>query len=147
MKTAENMTGEEKRNAAALIQLNDYVNTEQYGLMDALFAVDYRDHNPGWNIASVDDLKQVIAAGHRDFDVHNELEWIIPSGDMVFLQVQNKGRHNSEVFGCPATGKETNMTTFEIYRFNPDGKIAERWVLSDIIGLMKQLGAALPAGV
>lgn len=147
MKTAARMTEREKRQVEALVALNGYVNNEEYDRMDALFAAEYRDHNPGWSIKSLSDLKEVIAAGHRNFDVHNELQWIIASGDKAFLQVQNKGRHNSEVFGCPPTGLETNMTTFEIYRFDDEGKIAERWVLSDIIGLMKEVGAPLPAGV
>lgn len=141
------MTDREKANVAVIMKLNDCVNSEDYDAMDDLFAGDYRDHNPGWKIESVEDLKKIIAGGHKSFDVHNELEWIIPSGDMVFIELNNKGRHQSEVFGCPATGKETNMTTFEIYRFNDDGKIAERWVISDIIGLMKQVGAKLPSGI
>jgi len=52
---------------------------------------------------------------HADFDVHNELEWIISSGDKVFLQVQNK-----------------------------DGVIQERWSLDDMPALLSQLGIALP---
>lgn len=137
------LSAEEARNVAALRRLNDMVNGGDYDAMDALFASDYVDHNPGWQVRSLDDLKGLIRMGHDAFDVRNEVDWVIASGDKVFIRVLNHGRHNAKVFGMPPTGKETCMTTFEIYGFR-DGLIAERWVMSDVIGLMRQVGAAIP---
>lgn len=137
------LTPQEKTNIQVILQLNDYVNQEKYEQMDALFADNYVDHNPGWDIDSIEDFKDMIANGHQNFDVHNEIQRIIPDGDLVFNEVVNFGTHQQEVFGQPPTGKETQMTNYEIYRFE-DGKIAERWVISNLIGLMKQVGVDLP---
>ncbi len=137
------LSKKEKNNLDVVLRLNDLVNNQLYEAMDDLFSADYRDHNPGWDISSVNDLKRIIADGHEKFDVHNEIIRAIPSDDMLFIEVVNHGVHRSEVFGCPPTGRETRMTTFEIYRFEK-GKIVERWVVSDILGLMKQVGATIP---
>lgn len=137
------MKTEEDRNVDTLYHLNKLVNTEAYDQMDELFAKNYIDHNPSWNIQSLSDLKKIIADSHRSFDIKNIIEEAIASGDKVFIRVNNKGRHISTAFGVPPTGKETSMLTFEIYRFE-NGQIAERWVLSDVIGLMQQLGVQLP---
>ena len=139
----DNLSAEEARNARAVLCLNALVNAGDYGAMDALFAADYADHNPGWQVESLAELKKLIRFGHDAFGVRNEVDWIIAAGDKVFVRVLNHGRHAAAVFGKPPTGKETCMTTFEIYRFQ-GGRIVERWVVSDLIGLMRQLGVELP---
>ncbi len=136
------LSKKEEEHVALIQKLNAMFNVQNYDI-DDLFTSDYVDHNKGWHVASVEDLKKVIADGHKNFDVHNEIKRIIPSGDMLFIEVQNHGVHKTEVFGQSPTGKKTKMTTFEIYRFK-EGKIAERWVVSDIVGLMKQVGVSTP---
>jgi predicted SnoaL-like aldol condensation-catalyzing enzyme len=135
---------DEKHNAGVVRHLNDLVNAEAYDEMDDLFAPTYRDNNPGWKISSVADLKAVIASAHRSFGIQNEIEQMLTSGDKVFVRVNSKGRHMVPAFGVQLSGKETHLLIFEIYRFE-QGKIAERWVLSDVIGLMEQLGVSIPA--
>ncbi len=134
----------EQRNVDTVHLLNDLVNDERYDEMDELFAADYRDHNPNWKITSVAELKTVIASAHANFDLHNEIEEVLAAGDKVFIRVNSRGRHLQPAFGVAPTGMETQLLTFEIYRFEEDGKIGERWVLSDLIGLMRQLGVSIP---
>lgn len=136
------MEAEEKNNIDVIYRLTELANNESYDEMNALFCENYIDHNPGWNVKNLDDLKKIIADGHKNFDVKNEIKEVIASGDKVFVHVNNKGRHLTKMFGVEPTGKETNMTTFEIYRFE-GGKIAERWVVSDMIGLLKQIGVKI----
>jgi predicted SnoaL-like aldol condensation-catalyzing enzyme len=134
----------EERNVAAVRRLNDLVNDEGYDEMDELFAADYRDHNPNWKITSVAELKTVIAGAHVNFGIHNEIEEVLAAGDKVFVRVNSRGRHLKPAFGVAPTGRDTQLLSFEIYRFDDDGRIAERWVLSDLVGLMRQLGAPVP---
>ncbi len=138
------MNAIEQRNVATVHLLNDLVNDERYDEMDELFATDYRDHNPNWKITSVAELKTVIASAHDNFDIHNEIEEVLAAGDKVFVRVNSRGRHLKPAFGLAPTGMETQLLSFEIYRFDEDGKIGERWVLSDLVGLMRQLGVSIP---
>ena len=137
------LSAEEERNVGVVLRLNTMVNDGDFDAMDQLFAADYADHNPGWQISSLDELKALIRAGREAFHLHNEIDWVIASGDKVFIRVLNHGEHAATVFGRPPSGRETCMTTFEIYRFS-ERRIAERWVMSDVIGLMRQVGAEVP---
>jgi predicted ester cyclase len=42
--------------------------------------------------------------------------------------------------GMPATGREVMIQGVDIFRLIGD-KIAEQWVVMDVLGLMQQLGA------
>ena len=138
------MTEEEHRNVAVVHHLNTLVNESRFDEMDELFADGYRDHNPGWQIESVADLKRIIADAHFRFQLHNVIQDTVASQDKVVVRVANEGRHVSDAFGIAPTGKATSMQTIEIYRFD-SGKVAERWVVSDRMSLMLQLGVKLPS--
>lgn len=137
------MTDGEETNVAVVHRLNDLVNSGDFDAMDELFAPDYRDHNTGWRIETVADLKAVIARAREQFDLKNVIEDVIAADDKVVVRVNNTGHHRAEAFGKPPTGKATSMQTIEIYRFS-GGRIAERWVVSDVVSLMLQLGVSLP---
>lgn len=137
------MTDTELQNVRMVEQLNELVNTRNYQAMPALFAVNYIDNNPGWKIDSVEGLIEVIRGAADAFDIQNEIVETIAAGDKVFVHIKNNGTHKNTAFGIAPTGKPTVMTTFEIYRFEA-GKIAERWVVSDVMSLANQLGAKLP---
>lgn len=127
-----------------VIRLNELVNTRRYDEMDELFASDYVDHNTSWRVANIDDLKRLMREAEAAFDLHNEIEEIVASGDWVFARVHSSGRHRGAFLGIPPTAIATSMMNFEVYRF-ADGKIKERWVESDLVGLLAQLGVKLPA--
>ena len=134
---------QEEHNVEVVHRFNELVNTEDYDAMDELFAPSFVDHNPSWHVETLEDVKQILASSHQSFDIKNTIEDTIASGDEVVIRVTSRGRHLVEAFGVPPTGKETSMELIEIYRFE-GGRIAERWLQSDIVGLMKQLGVELP---
>lgn len=134
---------QEDLNINIIFRLNDLVNQENYDEMDDLFITNYIDHNPSWDIQNLDDLKNTIAEAHKNFNIHNEIEEVIASEDKVFVRINSKGRHITKAFGVPPTDQVTSLLTFEIYRLE-NGKIAERWVISDLLNLMRQVGAELP---
>jgi predicted ester cyclase len=51
-----------------------------------------------------------------------------------------QGTHRGEFMGMPATGREIMIQGVDIFRLVGD-KIAEQWVVMDVLGLMQQLGA------
>lgn len=85
------------------------------------------------------------AAGYRSAfpDLRITIEDEIAEGDRVVTRWIARGTHEAELFGIPATGKQTTATGITIDRI-VDGRIAEQWNNWDTFGLLQQLGA-IPA--
>lgn len=132
-----------QKNIKVIYKLNDLINSMNYDAIDELFTDDYVDHNSSWNIKDLEDLKKTLKNARSSFDTQNTILDTIASQDKVVVRVMINGRHIAPAFGIEPTGKETSCETIEIYRLEKC-KIAERWVLSDVLGLMKQLGVKLP---
>lgn len=62
------------------------------------------------------------------------------TGDKVWLRVRYTGRHQGELFGMPATGREFTFDSMHLYRV-ADGQVAEHWAVRDDLALLRQLGA------
>jgi steroid delta-isomerase-like uncharacterized protein len=73
-------------------------------------------------------------------DFHNTIEHLIADGDTVAARLTYSGTHRGEIFGVAATGKKVAYAGVAIFRIAA-GKVAEGWVLGDLIGLLRQLGA------
>jgi predicted ester cyclase len=71
-------------------------------------------------------------------------EQIIAEGDRVGLLWKLTGTHRGNLYGIPATGRKIDVYEAGIFRL-VDGRIAEAWFMVDEAGLLKQLGAKLPA--
>ena len=56
------------------------------------------------------------------------------------VHVQINGTHENEWMGVPGTHQKMTWTATSIIRFNAEGKMAERWVIEDQLGLLQQLG-------
>ena len=66
------------------------------------------------------------------------LDQYLDAGDTVVQNWIFRGRHTGELMGVPATGKEVRVRGVEIWRV-ADGRIAERWGVVDVAGLLAQL--------
>jgi C-1 hydroxylase len=53
--------------------------------------------------------------------------------------------HQGEYMGIPPTGNRVNFRGISIYRIE-GGQIAESWGVSDLLGMMQQLGAIREPG-
>ncbi len=136
-------SSEEQNNINTIRRMNGFVNSENYDAMDDLFKADYVDHNPGFKVNSLEDLKNLLRDAHRNFDIRNVLNEVFASGEFVVARVTTNGKFIAETFGKKPDGRPLILEMMEIYRFR-DGKIAERWVASDVAGMMKQVGVKLP---
>ena len=63
----------------------------------------------------------------------------IAEDDKVATRLTLHAVHTGEFQGMSATGKQIAMAQTAIHRIR-DGKIAEVWISSDDVGMMKQLG-------
>ena len=63
----------------------------------------------------------------------------IAEGDKVVTRWTVSGRHDGDLFGMPATGKDVEFTGIDIDRIE-NGRIVEEWTNWDTLGLMYQLG-------
>lgn len=73
-------------------------------------------------------------------DFHNTVEELIAEGDIVVARLTYHGSHRGEIFGLAPTGKRVTYAGVAFFRIAA-GKVAEGWVLGDLIGLLRQLGA------
>jgi steroid delta-isomerase-like uncharacterized protein len=64
----------------------------------------------------------------------------LDSGDLACARVTITGKHTGEFMGVPASDKSVEIESIDIIRIE-DGKCAEHWGVTDIMGLMQQLGA------
>jgi steroid delta-isomerase-like uncharacterized protein len=78
-------------------------------------------------------------------DLQFTVEDIIDQDDRVVIRWSSRGTHQGELMGLAPTGKIVTVTGISIDRF-ADGKVAESWTNWDVLGLMRQLGAAPPPG-
>jgi predicted ester cyclase len=67
-------------------------------------------------------------------------EEMIAEGNQVFVRTRFEGTHNGDLMGIAPTGKAVTIEIALTYRIE-NGKIVEHWMLSDLLGVMQQIGA------
>lgn len=111
------------------------------GLIDTICAADLADHSPLGEVEGRDEFRQQmegIRAAFEDFSA--TVEDVVAEEDMVAMRVTLRGKHVGEFMGIEGTGEEFEVENMVFTRIE-DGQIAERWVLPDMLGMMKQVGA------
>ena len=116
-------------------------NQGRLEVADELFATDVVVHNYPVPAPGVEGIKQVIAASRAGLpDTHMAMEDLVAEGDRVAVRWTYRGTHRHEFLGLPPTGKQIILTGMHIDRF-AGGKIVERWVETDLRGMLQQLGS------
>lgn len=73
-------------------------------------------------------------------DLNLRPERLIAQENLVVVHFTVQGTHRGEFMGMPPTEREIMVQGVDIFRLIGD-KIAEQWVVMDVLGLMQQLGA------
>ena len=135
-------------NTAIARRLFEAVNGHNLALLDELLtpAVVYHNAPPG------------LAPGREGYQQFLQLYWAafpdlqltiedqVAEGDKVVTRWTWRGTHRGEFQGIPPTGAQVTLTGMNIDRI-VGGRIVERWVQFDGVGLLQQLGAlATPSG-
>jgi steroid delta-isomerase-like uncharacterized protein len=71
-------------------------------------------------------------------DLHLDLEQSIVQDQNVAVRLTVRGTHLGPFLGIPATGRHIRVEVIETYRLT-EGRIAEQWVILNVMGLMQQL--------
>ena len=66
---------------------------------------------------------------------------LVAEGAKVVARLTLRGTHEGELFGVAPTGRRIAYEGVAVHRMS-EGKLAECWVLGDILSLMRQLGSA-----
>ena len=125
----------------------------------------YREVYVNWNMGLADDVvaRQFIShdwpepgptgpKAFRDYysairsavpDARYEVDDLIAEGNRVVVRWRLLGTHKGEFRGIAPTGRPIVLNGIAIYRVD-DGKLMERWVVSDLHGLLEEIEAAAP---
>jgi len=121
----------------------------------------YRD----WNMALVDEVVSPQFTSHdwpqggptgaqafRDYysairfavpDARYEVDDLIAEGDRVVVRWRLLGTHKGDFRGIAPTGRAITLKGIAIYRVE-GGKLMERWVVSDLYGLLEEIRGSSP---
>jgi steroid delta-isomerase-like uncharacterized protein len=134
------MSAEENK-AIARRWMEEGFNAHNVGVMDELFTADFVEHVPFAPPLGREEAKQGLMAAFTALpDTRITIDDMIAEGDKVVVRFTSRATHQGDLMGIPATGKPVTTTTITILRF-AQGQIAEDWVETDMLGMMRQLGA------
>jgi predicted ester cyclase len=123
----------------------EILNGRQYDQLDSVMASDFVDHHPGLvDVAKLDVYRDNVAYVIGALEMEAFPEQIVPADDKVFTRVRLTGKHVGEFFGVPASGREVEWYTHELWRAEGD-RLVERWAVDDLYSLLRQMGVDLPS--
>jgi len=110
--------------------------------LEDLLTDDYVEHGPfGEDVqgrdADVEKLREFLNA-FENFEA--TVKDAVTEGDTVAMRVTLRGTHEGPFQGIEPTGNSIEVQNMVFTRVE-DGKIAERWLQLDTLGLMEQLDA------
>jgi predicted ester cyclase len=73
-------------------------------------------------------------------DARATLEDAFASEDRVAVRLTVAGTHDGELMGVTPTHRPVRFEVITILRFD-DGRVAERWNVADLLGVLQQIGA------
>jgi predicted ester cyclase len=124
------------------IQAVDDNQTSDWSILDEYIAEDFVAHNPPFPGVSLDreGMKQAAEAFRLATPGSHEVTLQVAEGDLVVSHIVGRGVHSGELFGIPPTNKEVETEGIAIHRIR-DGKIVEFRSVSDVAGVLEQVGA------
>jgi steroid delta-isomerase-like uncharacterized protein len=131
----------EEQNISTVLARIDAVNRVDLDALDQYYTPDYVEHNAlGPMPPGLEGVKQTYLKFIEGMpDQHFEVEQVFAEGDKVVVRGVITGTHKGEFFGIPPTNKQLRWTGIELVGMR-DGKVAERWLLTDLMGMMQQMG-------
>jgi steroid delta-isomerase-like uncharacterized protein len=133
----EQMSASEVNKAA----VRDCFEEASQGNFDALQSIvspDYVVHPE--EVRGPDGLAEMVQAYRNALaGLSVTIEHQFTEGDYVATRTTIRGRHDGDLMGAPATGRQVEFSGLTISRCR-DGKIEEEWELVDTVTLLRQVG-------
>jgi steroid delta-isomerase-like uncharacterized protein len=120
---------------------DELYNQGDLDVADEIYAPEYIWHNvSGPDVLGNQGMKEHVAVVRHAFpNINITAEDMIAEENKVVTRWTIVATHKGEFGGIPPTGVQVKFTGILISRI-ADGKIAEDWENSDVLGLMQQLG-------
>lgn len=139
-------TALEERNKELVHRMNEEVwNKGNLDVLDELFSQDFVRHFlPNGSVTrGLDQFRDHISSHREAFpDWAEYIRLMVAEGDLVATHFTSTGTNDGSFLGNPPTGKKIRINEMSIYRI-VDGKIAEQWLIPDLLSLNQQLGLVL----
>lgn len=134
-------------NKARTRQFYERSHANDLTVYDEMLSPDFVNHGgPAGDMRGPEAFKQAYIGFATAFpDFNTTIELMVAEGDLVAVYGVASGTHDGPFMGLPPTGRSLRWTGMAIYRFDGEGRIAERWQEIDGLGLFGQLGLIPPA--
>jgi predicted ester cyclase len=134
-------------NIAALTQVGPIAQTQNWDRLGEVFASDVVDHDPAeGQPPGLEGIKWYWRNFTAAFpDLRFEAMAACADDAYVTLVAQMSGTHTGEWRGHAATGRSFSVRMIQTTRF-ANGLATERWIVVDLLGLLRQLGLGRAAG-
>lgn len=131
-----------ERNKKLVRSMNREIwNKGNLEIIDELYSPDFVWHflPTGTETTGLDSLREHVRNHREAFpDWTEEIKHIVAEGDFVVIHFVSRGTNKGNFLGNPPTGKRIQINEMSIFRI-ADGKIAEQWLLPDILSMQRQL--------
>jgi predicted ester cyclase len=126
-------------NKAAVRACFENASQGNFDALDEIVAPDYVLHPEE---AQGRDGLQEMVEGYRSAlsGLRVTIDQQFTEGDYVATRFTIRGTHDGDLMGTPPTGKDVAFTGITISRCE-GGRIAEEWEITDMVGLLGQIGA------
>ena len=128
-----------EENKAAVRACFENASRGNFDALDEIVTSDYVLHPE--EVHGPEGLKQMVE-GYRNAlsGLRVTIDQQFTEDDYVATRYTISGRHDGDLMGTPATGKDVAFTGITVSRCE-GGRIVEEWELTDTIGLLGQVGA------
>lgn len=132
------------KNKQVLMRLIDEAfNNRNLDILEEVLHPDFVNHQEVFPLEAKkgpEVFRELYSAFFNIFsDVKADYTHVIAEDDYVMARDFISGTNDGKINGNPPTGKKVKFEVFHLYRLK-DGKLIERWGLTDDLSLMKQLG-------
>ena len=104
---------------------------------------------PGAVVHGLPDHVSPDAQGHREVladirrslpDFRAQVEAVVAEGDLLAARITYSGTHLGTMRGVAPTGRVISWEAMTFRRYDDEGRVVERWIVGDNLGLLHQLG-------
>jgi predicted ester cyclase len=120
---------------------DELLGSRDLATVEDFFAEGFVSHNmPPGLPAGIEGVKGFFGTLRDGLpDVEVTIDELIADSDKVAVATTMSGTHDGELMGFAPTGRRVSVTGIDLVRID-GGKIVEHRGLTDIVGLMRQLG-------
>lgn len=135
------MSSENKALIRRYLEAVDANTTSDWSMLDDFIAEDFVAHNPPAPGVSGDrdGVKRAAEMFRVATPGRHEVKMQVAEADLVVSYITGRGVHEGALFGIPATNKSVETDGIVIHRVR-NGKIVENWSVTDVAGILQQLG-------